>query len=132
MTEASCSSLQACNETELMQICRDAKLPVSHSTNREDMIAMLEGVLEAFKGRTINVVCGEKGVVEVPIDAPLNSWRLGIMGFLLERWASLRNQLTCPAKSGDPLACFQCLDQRVVACLVENKQYEHLIELRRK
>ncbi len=49
------------------------------------------------------------------------------MRFLLEHWPMVFSQLTCPAKTGDPLACFQCVDAQVVYCIVDNKKEEHHI-----
>jgi hypothetical protein len=58
-----------------------------------------------------------------------NRWRHGIMGFLLEYWSKVEAQLTCPARSKDPLSCFQCEDTQVVSCVVQAKQYEKLIRI---
>jgi hypothetical protein len=54
------------------------------------------------------------------------------MGFLLDHWTVVRSTLECPAKTGDPLACFNCVDAQVISCLVQNPDDEHLIHLKRK
>jgi hypothetical protein len=67
-----------------------------------------------------------------PIESPVDPWRDAIMGFVDEYWAKLRSQLTCPAKTRDPKACYTCIDTQVYACLVENEQMEPYIRLKRK
>lgn len=69
---------------------------------------------------------------------PVDSWRLGIIGFVGDHWAVLEPQLTCPAKNlrhpttPDPRPCFGCVDTQVFACIVKNSgRNEHLIQLHR-
>jgi hypothetical protein len=55
------------------------------------------------------------------------------MAFLIERKAALAAQLTCPAKSFDPKACYGCCDARPLICtLRQPPQTQETIELRRK
>lgn len=100
------------NYTELYQACRSAGIVCLPSEPREKLIAYLEGEAEP----------------EVDIN-DFDRWRHGIMGFLLEYWVKVEAQLKCPAKSGDPKACFQCIDQQVVFCLVEQQRHERLIRI---
>ncbi len=83
------------------------------------MIALLEGTLEP-----------------VEVSSPVNEWRDAIMEFVNEYYAKLRSQLTCPAKTRDPKACYGCVDTQVYTCLTENEQMQPFIEkyvqLRRK
>jgi hypothetical protein len=96
-------------------MARHAGIVVLPSETREKIIAYL---------------LGEE---EPPIvEHGLNSWRHGIMGFVLEHWRALETQLTCPAKTKDPRACFQCVDAQVISCLVSNERDLHLIQLHRK
>jgi hypothetical protein len=44
----------------------------------------------------------------------------------------METQLTCPAKSKDPKACFQCVDAQVVTCLVQNENDIALIRRHKK
>jgi hypothetical protein len=104
------------NHTELFQICQKLGISVSAATPRETLIGYLSGDIELPENAR-NVI---------------DEWRHGLMGFLLDHWQVVRSQLECPAKSGDPLACFQCVDPQVITCIVDNPQNEKLIELKRK
>ena len=53
-----------------------------------------------------------------------NRTRLKIMRYIDAHWVQLRPQLTCPAKSGLPRACFQCTDLQVTECLMKNKNIQ--------
>lgn len=80
------------------------------------MILLLEGQIEP-----------------APIENPFDEWRDAIMRFLLDHWPVVASQLTCPAKSGDPKACYQCVDAQVLSCVVQQSEPDQrLIELRRK
>jgi hypothetical protein len=100
------------NYTELYQACRSAGIPALPSEPREKLIRYLEGEEEP-----------------APNENMFNRWRHGLMGFILDYWPKLEAQLTCPARSKDPLSCFQCEDAQVVTCVVQNKQYEQLIRI---
>lgn len=103
------------NHTELYQTCRQAGLSVHPAMTKEMLIAILGGEQEP------------------PVfEHPLDPWRRGIMGFLIEHWKQVETQLTCPAKSKDPNACFGCVDAQVTSCLVTNESNLHLIRLHRK
>lgn len=104
-----------CNHTELYQICRRQGMRVAPSEPREKLIAYLLGEEEP-----------------PPVDHVVDSWRHGIMGFLLDHWQTVRSQLSCPAKNGDPRACFTCTDSQVIACVASNPDNEELIQLKRK
>jgi hypothetical protein len=116
MSNSSEFDLNACNETELYQICRDAQIQVPPQATKQQMILYLQGEEEP------------PPLTKHEID----TWRRGIMGFVLDHWSVVRAQLECPAKSGDPLSCFQCIDTQVVSCVVQNAVNEHLIQLHRK
>lgn len=105
-----------CNETELYQICRKAGIPVAPTTTKEKMIAYL------------------KGDEDPPnVENVFDGWRDAIMRFLLDHWTIVETQLTCPAKSGDPRSCYQCVDAQVISCVVQQNPHDQkLIELRRK
>lgn len=66
-----------------------------------------------------------------PQAHPIDSWRLALAKFVADYWKKLETQVTCPAKSLDPHACFGCTDVRVVACIVENEPNEKYIQIRR-
>jgi len=107
---------EALNHSELYQMCRDAQINAHPATPRETLIQLLLGELEP------------------PPNAPhpIDGWRHGIMGFLLEHWRAIESQLTCPAKSKDPRACFGCVDTQVISCLVTNEADLYRIRLHRK
>lgn len=105
-----------CNRTELLQILKRLGIPAPPDTPKETLIGVLLGEVEPDpEWRNV-----------------MDSWRHGLMGFLLDHWEVVRSQLTCPARTGDPRACFQCEDGQVISCIVDNKQEEQLIHLRRK
>ena len=103
------------NHTELYQLCHSLGLRVPASFSKNQLIQVLSGELEIVQS-----------------TSEIDSWRHGIMGFLLDHWDDVVLQLSCPAASGDPLSCFQCTDVHVLACISNSQQYEHLIQLHRK
>jgi hypothetical protein len=65
-------------------------------------------------------------VVDRPtVVNPFDRWRVAMARFIDDHWRMLEPQLTCPAHTRDPRACFGCLDTQVVACMVDN--YELLL-----
>lgn len=123
MENYSPSSWEKCNHTELLQVCQRAGIPVVPTYSKEQLIALLEGLEEPQQDQFNDFI--------------VNMWRDAIMAFVIEYWARLRSQLVCPAKTGDPRACYGCVDAQVYACLVENEQMQpfikkQLIELKRK
>jgi hypothetical protein len=107
------SLFERCNHTELYQACRSAGIPALPNEPREKLIAYLEAEEEP------------------PVENAnvFDRWRHGIMGFLIEYWPKVEAQLTCPARSKDPLSCFQCEDVQVAVCVTQNKPYEKLIQI---
>ena len=107
--------LEACNNTELYQLCKSWGVEAHPGAPRDTLLPYVSGEEEGPQS-------------EHPIDA----WRSALMKFVLDHWAVLEPQLTCPAKSKDPRSCFGCVGTQVVTCLVQNKAYEHLIQVHRK
>lgn len=107
--------LMACNYTELYQICVRAGVPVTPNLSRNEFIALLLSEEKEPK----------------PILNPMDSWRLGLLGFIKENWKVLQNQVTCPLKAPNgtfnETACFGCIDTRVITCIVNNQNNEQLI-----
>lgn len=123
----------ACNATELYQLCTRVGLVVSPATPRERLVSYLIGD-------------------ELPpaLEHPVHVWRNGLIGLIEDYWTSIEAQLRCPAKelgppakegeppkpdpsdSKAPRACYRCVDTRVLACLVENAKHENRIQLHRK
>jgi hypothetical protein len=105
--------LAGCNRTELYQVARRQGLNVLPTTTKEELVLLL------------------LGEVAPPENAnEIDLWRNALMAFILDNWATIRSQIDCPAKSGDPKSCYQCVDTQVLACLVENKG--SLTQIRRK
>ena len=105
-----------CNRTELLQICERIGLRPPPNLPKEKLIGLILGEEEPSPDW--------KNVID--------SWRHGIMAFLLDHWDVVRSQIDCPAKSADPRACFQCTDAQVITCIALNPENEHLIQLKRK
>jgi hypothetical protein len=70
-----------------------------------------------------------QGELEEPTEPknPIDLWRIAIMEFVEEHWSVLEPQITCPAKSRDPRACFGCIDAQVITCVVSNDHNEYMI-----
>jgi hypothetical protein len=103
------------NHTELYQACRQAGLYVHPNSSNEELVGYLTGEKEP--------------------DAalhPIDDWRDAIMRFVLDYWKKVHVQLKCPAGTGDPKACYGCIDSQVIACLVQSKGVEKHIENRRR
>lgn len=107
--------LQACNHTELYQLCRNKGLAASPNYSRERLIEIF--IFSVDQDPTPNI---------------FDSWRQGLTGFVFEYWKRLEPQLDCPIRSKDPKSCWGCLDAQVVACLKENSKYKNTINLHRK
>lgn len=104
-----CDELAACNHTELYQLCIHAKIPVSPDMPKGTLLALLDGDIEITS-----------------VSNPVNDLRDGLMEFILQRWKRLNAQLgpRCPARSGDPKSCYQCVDAQVLHCLISNPGVE--------
>lgn len=101
------------NHTELYQLCKKAGLDVSPGMTRETLGQLLEGSLSLKDATTID------------------AWRDAIMAFINDFWPKLQSQITCPARSRDPKACYGCLDTQVVACLTKNPRVYNEIKKRK-
>ena len=108
--------LHACNHTELYQLCVRTGVTAHPAMPREMLMALL--------------VAPGPGAIEH--GNPLDSWRHGLAGFVLDHWKTLQNQVTCPMRSGHPRECFGCLDTQVVTCLIKNPTNEPHISKHRK
>ena len=109
------SDWERCNKTELYQTCRAAGLNVHPTDTNERFIQLLEGTEE-----------------DPPVAHPIDPWRDAIMNFVIDYWPKLQSQITCPAKSRDPHACYGCVDQQVISCIVKNEPVLQYIQIRRK
>lgn len=105
--------LEACNDTELYQLCRLAQIPVVPGLPRGTYINFLMGLEESPNW--------------TEADHPIDSWRHGIINFVFEHWDRLEPQLTCPLRTKDPRACFGCIDIQAITCVTRVPQYENAI-----
>lgn len=106
---------EACNDTELYQLARRAGLTVLPNLPREQLVKCL---------------LGEES--PPPVRHEIDEWRMALMGFVLDYWRVIESQLTCPAKSGDPRACFGCVDAQVVSCVTRSGAHLPLIQVHKK
>lgn len=125
---------EACNTTELQQLCRKAGLVVLPNAPREKLIDYLFG-----------------DDLPPDVDHPIDSLRNGLIQLIFDHWVMIEPQLTCPAKELGSLrhldsdqaleeaskpktvrACYRCEDTKVISCLVENTAHEAQIQIRRK
>ncbi len=108
-------SLLRCNHTELMQICRNARVPFSPGWTRAQLLA---------------AICGEEFSDS---HNPIDNLRDGIMAFVIDYQADVKSQLTCPARTLEPRACYGCVDAKPLLCLLsERAEVQNLIQVRRK
>ena len=103
-----------CNHTELYQLCRALGLNVPPSASREELMYMH--------------MFGTDNIDPALLRNQFDEWRHALAAFVLDNWTRLQNQITCPLRSKDRLACFGCLDTQVVKCIVSNPSNEFLIE----
>jgi len=90
------------NLTELCMICQATNLEVHRALPRK----LLEQIALGKE-----VTLPERFTTKV---------RLKIMKYIDEHWDYVEYQLSCPAKSRDPYACFHCSDLQVASCTLEN------------
>lgn len=114
MTDKDLELFAPYNRTELIQACQEVGISVSPAASREELTGLLTGSIVAAD------------------PSSLDAWRHGIMGFVLDHWETLSTQLTCPARTKDPRACFGCIDTQVVSCLNSNDRYINEIARHRK
>jgi hypothetical protein len=104
------------NHTELYQLARSAGHVVMPNLARDALIRIIIHDREA------------PAIDEHTFD----EWRLAIMRFIIDHRRVLETQITCPARTFQPDACFGCIDTQVVSCLVGNSSNLPLIQLHRK
>lgn len=105
-----------CSHTELFQIAKRAGHAVQPMFDRE---------------RLIRIITLEEECPQAPNE--VDDIRFAIMGFLIKYRKKLETQITCPAKSFLPDACFGCVDAQVAHCYASNgADNQRLISLHRK
>jgi len=92
------------NDSELALLAQDQDPEAHRDLDRNDLVAIATGAAEEpLPQRAISKV------------------RLRIMEYVLEHWTQVKPLLSCPARTGDPRACFQCTDVQSVECALTNK-----------
>lgn len=93
------------NLTELTLMAQDIDPEAYRGLGRDALLEIVNsGEAPGFKQRAINKV------------------RLSIMVWINENWNQVSPLVTCPARSKDPRACFQCTDVQVVECKITNQK----------
>lgn len=100
------SILDRMNMTELVELAKE--------TNPEAHRGLPPEVLKQI------IMNAPEDGPELP-EKPVTKYRLRIMAYVIDHWTQVEPTLTCPAKSGDPRACFNCTDLQVVECVTINK-----------
>jgi len=98
------SILDNMNMTELVALAQETNVEAHRGLSRE---ALVELLTDRYTGT-------------LP-ERPVNKYRLRIMEFVLDHWEQVKPMLTCPARSGDSRACFNCTDVQVVECVSTNR-----------
>lgn len=92
------------NTSELLAMAGEFNPRVHRGLPRELLIQIIEGA-----------------DVELP-ERVINKKRLRIMGYINEHWAAVSYQISCPARSQDPYACFGCSDLQAASCVLANSK----------
>jgi hypothetical protein len=90
--------------------------------NRSELAAIAQEFdREAHRGLPEEVLIEliESSGLALP-ERKVNKKRLQIVQHIIKNWAALCYQVSCPAKSQDPRACFRCQDLQVACCTIEN------------
>jgi hypothetical protein len=105
-----------CSHTELYQIARRAGHNVLPTLSRDELIKVI--VLDAEDSKAVH---------------DIDETRRAIMRFLIEHRKKLETQVTCPARTFEPDACFGCVDAQVICCLVSHgSDAQRIITLHKK
>lgn len=90
------------NQSELAAIAKELDPSASRQLSRDLLIGIIEGTVALLPERTID------------------KKRLKIMLYVNTNWDQVMYQVSCPAKSRDPRACFQCCDVQAADCITLN------------
>lgn len=98
-------SLDDCNTSELVLLAQDNDPEAHRGLDRETLKELI--------------------LSEDPLSLPereVNKVRLKIMQYVRDHWIQVQPLLTCPARSGQPDACFVCPDIQAVECATKNHE----------
>jgi hypothetical protein len=93
------------NLTELTLMAQEVTPGATRFLGREKLLAIIED--------------GDVG--GVPDSRPVDVTRLRIMKYVDANFDRVKPLLSCPAKTRDPRACFQCLDHQVLECAISSE-----------
>lgn len=65
----------------------------------------------------------------------IDEYRDAIWTFVNDHWEQVEPLITCPMRSGDPSACYSCIDLQVASCVTSNHQtipFEQIIKKNRE
>lgn len=82
----------------------------------------IDGRVHRGLGREVLVEVILAGQAPVLPDRSVDKVRLRIMGFILDNWDQVKPLVQCPARTGDPRACFQCTDVQAILCFDDNRK----------
>lgn len=97
--------------SELVLLAQDHDTEAHRGMSREDLIEIIRLPLESLD---------EASQFPLPVR-PVNKIRLNIMRYLINHWIQVEPLLSCPARTKDPRACFNCTDMQVVECAAINR-----------
>ncbi len=90
------------NDTELATMAAMHNMEAHRDLPRPVLLALCEG-----------------DEVELP-QRTLNKKRLAIMQYINDNWSQVNYQISCPAQSQHPYACFGCTDCQTSQCVLDN------------
>jgi hypothetical protein len=98
--------LAAMNLSELVVIAQNFAPEAHRGLSRELLISIIEN---------------HDNEVELP-QRTINKKRLRIMRYVNDNWGQVEYQVSCPAKTRDPHACFVCTDVQTAECVLQNRK----------
>lgn len=93
--------------------------------NLSELVQVAQGIDERVHrglGREVLVEVILAGQAPELPERAVDKVRLRIMGFILDNWDQVKPLVQCPARTGNPRACFQCTDVQAILCFDENKK----------
>lgn len=93
--------------------------------NHSELVVIAQNFApEAHRGLSrellISIITDNDTEVALPVRR-INKKRLRIMDYVNEHWNQVSYQISCPAKSQDPHACFACTDVQTAICVLHNR-----------
>jgi len=99
--------LEDLNDSELVMLAQEVDESAHRGVAREVLVQIVEqGTSEDIDLRPRRV----------------NKLRLKIMEFILDNWKQVEPLLSCPARTREQRACYQCTDVQAVECAVLNQK----------